>query len=189
MPIITQNRTANVGANSITPTTVSSGSVKATPNIGRVITERIVLDDVKQTVVNGTEYQGTKIATFPAGRILVLGVTATLQQTTTSTLASTLNASVTGAVSLGTVTASSTTLSSTMVNLLPSTAFTSSATINVAGTAVNAALAASAQFDGTSTPVDIYLNSAFATTTDVDGDATQTWDGTIDITYIVLGDY
>jgi hypothetical protein len=188
MPIITQNRTAAVGANSITPTAVASGSVTATPNVGRVITERIVLNDVKQTVVNGTEYQGTKIGTFPAGRILVLGVTASLQQTTTSAIASTLN-SGTGAVSLGTVTASSTTLSSTMVNLLPSTAFTSSATINVAGTAVTAALAASAQFDGTSTPVDIYLNSAYATTTDVDADATQTWDGTIDITYVVLGDY
>jgi hypothetical protein len=37
--------------------------------------------------------------------------------------------------------------------------------------------------------VDIYLNSAYATTTDVDADATQTWDGTIDITYVVLGDY
>jgi len=147
------------------------------------------LDNVAQTVVNGTEYQGTKLYDFPEGRVLVLGVTARLQQKTTSALAGTLNASSTGAVSLGTVTASATTLATTMVDLLPSTAFTSSATVNVAGTAVGAALAASAQFDGTATAKSMFLNSAFATTTDVDGDATITWSGTIIVTHIDLGDY
>lgn len=151
----------------------------------------LVLNNVGQTVVNGVEYQGTKIYDFPEGRISILGVTATLQQKTTSVLASTLNASSVGAIALGTVTASSTTLGSNAlsVNLLPSTAFTSSATINVAGTAVSAALAAAAQFDGTSTPIDVYLNTAYATTTDVDADATQTISGTIVITWINLGDY
>ena len=149
----------------------------------------LTLNNVPQTVVNGTEYQGTKIYDFPQGRILVMGVTATLQQKTTSVLASTLNASSTGAISLGTVTASSTTLATTMVDLLPSTAFTSSATINVAGTAVSAALAASAQFDGTTTAKDVYLNTAYATTGDVDADATQTISGTIVITWTNLGDY
>lgn len=149
----------------------------------------LTLDNVAQTVVNGTEYQGTKLFTFPEGRILVLGTTATLKQKTTSTLASTLNASSTGAIALGTATASSTTLSSTMVDLLPSTAFTSSATVNVAGTAVSAALASSAQFDGTSTAKAVYLNTAYATTTDVDGDATQTISGTVVICWVNLGDY
>jgi len=147
------------------------------------------LTDLAQTVVNGTEYQGTKLYDFPAGRILVLGVTASIAQKTTSALASTLNASSTGALALGTATASSTTLNSTMADLLPSTAFTSSATINVAGTAVGAALAASAQFDGTSTAKDLYINTAYATTTDVDADATQTLSGTITVTWILLGDY
>jgi hypothetical protein len=149
----------------------------------------LTLNNVPQDVVNGTEYQGTKIYDFPAGRISVLGVTATLQQKTTSALASTLNASSTGAIGLGTATASATTLATTMVDLLPSTAFTSSATINVAGTAVSAALAAGAQFNGTSTPIDVYLNTAYATTGDVDGDATQTISGTIVITWVQLGDY
>lgn len=149
----------------------------------------LTLNNVQQAVVNGTEYQGTKLFTFPEGRILVQGVIATLQQKTTSALASTLNASSTGAISLGTATASATTLATTMVDLLPSTAFTSSATINVAGTAVSAALAASAQFDGTTTAKAIFLNTAFATTTDVDADATQTISGTIVVTYVYLGDY
>jgi len=149
----------------------------------------LTLNNVPQTVVNGTEYQGTKIYDFPAGRILVMGVTATLQQKTTSVLASTLNTGSTGAISLGTATATNVSLTSTMVDLLPSTAFTSSTTINVAGTAVSAALAASAQFDGTATAKDVYLNTAYATTADVDADATQTISGTVVITWTQLGDY
>ena len=148
----------------------------------------LTLNNVPQAVVNGTEYQGTKIYDFPQGRILVMGVTATLQQKTTSAILATLN-SGTGAISVGTATASATTLASTMVDLLPSTAFTSSTVINVAGTAVSSALAASAQFDGTSTAKDVYLNTAYATTTDVDGNATQTISGTVVITWTQLGDY
>ena len=147
------------------------------------------LDNVAQTVVNGTEYQGTQIYDFPQCRLSVLGVTATLQQKTTSAIASTLNSGVTGAISLGTATASNVSLTGTMVDLLPSTAFTSSTTINVAGTAVSAALAAAAQFDGTATAKDMFLNTAYATTTDVDADATQTISGTIVVTWVNLGDY
>lgn len=149
----------------------------------------LTLDNVPQAIVNGTEYQSTLLYTFPEGRINVLGVTATLRQKTTSALASTLNASSTGAISLGTAAASATTLATTMVDLLPSTAFTSSATVNVAGTAVSAALAAAAQFDGTSAAKAMYLNTAYATTADVDGDATQTISGTIVLTFVDLGDY
>ena len=56
-------------------------------------------------------------------------------------------------------------------------------------TTVAAALAAAAQFDGTATAKDMFLNTAYATTTDVDADATQTISGTIVITWINLGDY
>lgn len=157
--------------------------------LGPLCVTTLTLANVAQAVVNGTEYQGTKIYDFPQCRINVLGVTATLQQKTTSALASTLNASSTGAIALGTATASNVSLTGTMVDLLPSTAFTSSATINVAGTAVSAALAAAAQFDGTTTAKDVYLNTAYATTTDVDGDATQTISGTVVITWLNLGDY
>lgn len=148
----------------------------------------ITLDNVAQAIVNGTEYQGTKIYDFPEGRIYVLGTVATLQQKTTSAILSTLNGSSTGAISLGTATASNVSLTGTMVDILPSTAFTSSATINVAGTAVTAVLAAAAFFDGTGTAKDVFLNTAYATTTDVDADATQTISGTVVITWVNLGD-
>lgn len=157
--------------------------------LGPIVITTLTLKNVAQTVTNGTEYQGTQIYDFPAGRIHVLGVTATLQQKTTSAIASTINSGVTGAISLGTATASNVSLTGTMVDLLPSTAFTSSTTINVAGTAVSASLAAAAQFDGTSTAKDVFLNTAYATTTDVDGDGTQTISGTVVITWINLGDY
>jgi len=156
---------------------------------GVVRTTRLTLTAVAQAIVNGTEYQSTMIYTFPEGRIMVLACVASLAQTTTSALASTLNASVTGAVSLGSAAASNVSLTSTMVDIAPTTAFTSSATINVAGTAVNPVLAAAAQIDGHTTAVPVYLNSAFATTTDVDADATQTWSGTVDLTWMWLGDF
>ncbi|MFA6063819.1 MAG: hypothetical protein WC736_14625 [Gallionella sp.] len=146
-----------------------------------------VLTDVAQAVVNGTEYQSTKLFNFPLGRINVLGVVATIAQKTTSAIAGTLNAGAVGALGIGTAAASATTLATTMVDLLPSTAFASSTVINVAGTAVSSALAASAQFDGTVTAKDVYVNTAYATTTDVDADATQTLTGTITITWSNLG--
>lgn len=173
-----------------TPKQPASGAVVAKhEQFGPICKTILTLENVAQTVTNGTEYQSTQIYDFPAGRLLVLGVTATLQQKTTSAIASTINSGVTGAISLGTAAASNVALTSTMVDLLPSTAFTSSTTINVAGTAVSAALAASAQFDGTTTAKDMYLNTAYATTTDVDGNGTQTISGTVVITWINLGDY
>jgi hypothetical protein len=148
----------------------------------------LTLTDLPQALPNATQYVGTKLYDFPEGRILVLGVTATLQETTRSAIASTLNGGKTGAASLGTATASSTTLNSTMADLLPSTAWVSSATIDVAGTAVTGALEASAHFDGTGTAKDLYLNAAVVTDGDVDADADISWSGSIRITWINLGD-
>ncbi|MEY4429854.1 MAG: hypothetical protein RLZZ182_2543 [Pseudomonadota bacterium] len=183
-------RVAEVDTRDGTVTAPATGSILLKQEqFGAFYQTTLTLSEVPQAVVNGTEYQSTLLYTFPEGRIFVLGCTATLQQKTTSALASTLNASSTGAISLGTAAASSTTLNGTAADLLPSTAFTSSATINVAGTAVSAALSAAAAFDGTSSAKVVRLNTAYATTTDVDADATQTISGTIVLTWVFLGDY
>lgn len=185
-----------------TPSTTSAG-VGAVPvalaQVGQVVASEygngvmhqtvLTLAALAQAVVNGTEYQSTKIYSFPEGRILVLGVTASLAPTTTSAISTTLNSGVTGAVALGTVAASNVALTSTMVDLLPSTAFVTSTVIDEAAAAVGAALAASTHFDGHTTHKDVYLNSGFATTTDVDADATMTWSGNVTITWLNLGDY
>jgi hypothetical protein len=182
---IADSAAASTGAVNSAITTVKESHVR----LGPLCVTTLTLDNVAQTVTNGTEYQSTKLFTFPEGRIALVGTTATLKQKTTSTLASTLNASVTGAIALGSAAASNVSLTSTMVDMLPSTAFTSSATINVFGTAVSTALAAMAQFNGTSTAIPMYLNTAYATTGDVDADATQTISGTIVFTWVYLGDY
>jgi hypothetical protein len=181
-------RLSNTNANQLGEPSVATVTARHF-QVGPFVQTVLTLNNVAQAVVNGTEYQGTKIYDFPEGRINVLGVTATLQQKTTSALASTLNASSTGSIGLGSATASATTLATTMVDFLPATAFTSSATVNVAGTAVSAALAAAAQFNGTATAIDLFLNTAYATTADVDADATQTISGTVTITWLMLGDY
>ena len=158
-------------------------------SLGPLVITTLTLSDVAQAVTNGTEYQSTEIFDFPEGRISVLGCTASLAQKTTSALATTINTGSTMACALGTAAASNVALTSTMVDLLPSTNLTTSTTINVAGSAVGAALAAAAQFDGTTTAKKMYLNTGFATTTDVDGNGTQTISGSVVITWINLGDY
>jgi hypothetical protein len=169
-----------------------SSYVTATHKVsGPTVRTTLTLASLPQTVVNGTEYQGTKIWTFPAGRIIVFDTVISLAQKTTSILADTLNASSTGAFALGSATASNVALTSTMANFLASTAFTSSATINVAGTTFTGELDANGDYsemftlDGSSTAVDLYANTAYATTTDCDADATQTLTGTIEIYWML----
>ena len=147
----------------------------------------ITLTDVSQTVTNGTEYQSTKLYDFPDGVIAIIGVSGSVTQTTTSTLSSTINASSTGAISLGTAAASSTTLSGSAANACPSTAFTSSATINVAGSEIELASTGVGYANGMTTAADLYLNTAYGTTTDVDGNGTQEFNGTIVVKWVLLG--
>ena len=184
----------------LVPTTLSScGTVNSTVSsyvtathkqLGPVVMTTLTIASLPQTVVNGTEYVGTKLWTFPSGRILILNAEMSLAQKTTSILADTLNASSTGALAIGSAAASNVALTSTMANILPSTAFTSSATINVAGTAAEAELDANndgaeiVNLDGTSTAIPVYLNCGYATTLDIDADATQNWTGTIYIKWL-----
>ena len=141
-----------------------------------------------QAVVNGTEFQGTKFFTFPEGRMIFHGCIGTFTQRTTSDPTTTIN-TATGAFAIGTATASNVALTGAMADIAPSTAFTSSATINTPSTAFSPVLAAtSAVFDGTGTAIAAFLNSGFATTTDVDADGTIDFSGTLAITWVHYGD-
>lgn len=177
----------------------ATGSIAALhEQFGPFCKTTLTLNNVPQSVVNGTEYQSTQLFVFPDGRITFLGASSTLRQKTTSAIASTINSGVTGAVSVGTTAASSTALSGANTNVMTTTAFTSSTTINVPGTAVsNGPLISGGEGsgaglsiqDGTSSAVNLYLNSAYATTTDVDADGTQTFSGTITFVWVFVGDY
>jgi hypothetical protein len=141
------------------------------------------------TVTDALAYYGTKIYDFPQGRILVLGCTGSLAFTTTSTIASTINSAANMDWALGTATATNITLDTTMVDILPKVDNPTSTVINVAAAATVGALAASAQFDGTTTPIDVFLNVSFPTNTEIDADGTMTVSGTITLTWLGLGDY
>jgi len=165
--------------------------------MGGFIRTTLTLVDVAQTVPAGATaaaFVGTKLFTFTNGRIQVHAAACTLQQKTTSVIASTINASMTCQYGLGTVTAAASTLATTMINILPGTGqtvptVTSSATINVAGTAGSSALVVPSNFDGSGASRAVFLNSAYETDADVDAEGTQTWSGTIVIEWSNLGDF
>lgn len=127
-------------------------------------------------------YGGTKVYDFPAGNILVLGATANL----TVVESGTINADFDGDFSLGTVTASNNaSLSSTEQNLIPSTATPQAVSSATTAKGINAA--AIAPLDGTTTPIDVYLNFIIDDA-DQNGGGTFTVSGPITLTWINLGD-
>jgi hypothetical protein len=130
-------------------------------------------------VTDALAYASLQLLDFPEGRILILGVTASLQFAVTSTRSSTINDSASLTWGLGTVAASNITLSSTMVDLLPKATKVLAAATTALNTASTNALAASAHFDGTATAKDAYLNVGFETGTDIDADGTLTATGVI----------
>lgn len=134
---------------------------------------------------------GTQIYDFPAGRIYILGATASVAFTTTSALASTLNASSTLSWGVGSVVTgtqdSGVPIVTSQQDIVAAAAATSSATINVAGAAANS-YGTAAAFDGTTTAINAYLNVGVGAS-DIDGDATVTASGVVRITWLQLGDY
>ncbi len=178
--------------------TTAAGAGAATTLTGMSVTEAgngvvqkttFTFTNWTPTIADLTVGVGTKIYDFPEGRIFILGSTGTNTFTTTSVLASTLNASVSCRWGVGTVTQTNATLATTEQDLLPVTTFTSSATIAVANTGTTGALAAAAAFDGTATAKDAFFNISVPTATDIDADATVQVNGSVTITWINLGDY
>lgn len=179
--------------------TKEGGGVPAIQNAYK-ITERgtdvhhktvFTFNDTPITLLDTGTGEGTLIYTFPEGAILFNGGTGSIAITTTSTLATTLNASSAMSWGVGSVTQQGNiTLATTEQDFIPTTAITSSATIDVAGavssTAADGVLVA---LDGTSTAIELHLNFAIGTATDIDADATITVDGTVNIFWTNLGDY
>lgn len=124
-----------------------------------------------------------KIYDWPEGRILVLGNTASL----TLTFGANMAATGSGDISMGTTGTTDTTLDGTDVDLLPSTGLTDPLVASVGS--ASGALAASAQFDGTSTAKDMYLNVICDAGDVTTGNSSCTVTGTVTCTWINLGDY
>lgn len=135
----------------------------------------------------GVSFGGTKIFTFPEGRIYVLGSTI---KTVTFGLTNAGNATPIDGVdggdfSLGTTVAGDGTLTGTDVDILPATGI-DPISDGVAG----ATLAAAAFFDGTGTAKDIYFNILIddADVEDATSDVLEV-SAISTITWISLGDY
>jgi hypothetical protein len=140
-------------------------------------------------VTDALAYASQKLFDFPEGRINILGSTGTIQWAVTTTRASTINDSASLTWAVGSAAASNIALTSTMVDEMALATKVLSAATTALNTASTSKLAASAQFDGTGTALSAYLNTAFATNTDIDGDGTLTATGSITITWANLGDY
>jgi hypothetical protein len=174
--------TAGVGAkNGATVSAVEYGD----GNIHKTV---LTLTALPLTLRDTETGQGVKIYDFPAGRILFLGATGTVAETTTSAILTTLNGGKTYNWGVGSTTQANGTLATTEQNILQTTNGTSSATINVAG-AASGGLGVLTPLDGTSSAIDAFFNVGLATGDDIDGDATATFTGTVTITWMNLGDY
>lgn len=148
----------------------------------------ITLTNLPITVADATQGVGTKLCDFLTGLYKLRVRSASLTFTTTSVILSTLNGSKTINWALGTVTQSTTTLLGTAESdILPVTAATSSATINVVNAATVGEQWIDRVLDGSAAAPAVYLNIAIPTSTDIDADATVLVNGTISIKYEDLG--
>lgn len=140
-----------VGAAAGTGTTASEGGD------GLIHKTTITLNSLPVTVANttGVSFGGTKFYDFPAGRILVLGVTASSISfgLTDSGNVTPIDAADGGDLSIGSTAPTDGTLTGSDVDLLPSTSIDP-----LSGGVTGAALAAAAQFDGTTSALDAFFN-------------------------------
>lgn len=134
-------------------------------------------------------YGSLKIADLPEGAICVLGAVADLDLTKSS---AGVNDDWDGDFALGTAAASNNaTLSGTEADIIPSTATPQASSGATTANGQSTATECPAFFDGTSTAADVYLN---VLVDDADHDVTSTAcniiaNGTVKLTYVVLGDY
>lgn len=176
--------TSNNGAASVV-----SGMAVSEANLGGVYHQTtFTFTAVPLTLLDATVGLGTQIYTFPQGGITIQAANGSVGETTTSVLASTLNTGVTYNWGVGTVTQANGTLATTEQDLLPTTNGTASATINVAGAnSIGVRTSAPASFNGNATAKKAFFNVGIATATDIDGDATTLWTGSIILTWMFNG--
>jgi len=126
--------------------------------------------NMKVTVTDALAYASQKLFDFADGKIRVKGGVATFTFGVDTTRASTINDSASLTWGIGSAAASSATLATTMQNVVAVTTRTLTGSGAAASPASAADVASAFTLDGTSSPVDLYMNFAFATATDIDGD-------------------
>lgn len=172
--------------------TVTPATVSATEFVnGPVRQLRLTMTATPVDLVEADSYGSTLLYTMPEGRIYVVGAVATLAILTTDLRSSNINDNSTIDWAVGTAAASNVALTSTMVDLVAmenEKAFHATS-ITAYSTTTSSVLAAPAVFDGTTTPIPVYLNFGFSDVADIDADTTIYCNGVISISYVLLGDY
>lgn len=177
---VTDDATVGVASNGAVATETGNGPVRKTS---------LALTDVSVTVGNttGVSFGGTKIYDFPQGRILVLGsvLEGVTFDLTDAGNVTPIDAADGGDIAVGTTVAGDGTLTGTDVDLIPSTSIDP-----ISSGVTGAALAASAQFDGTTTAVDAYFNVLIDDADVGDGASDVVLvSGTLTLHWCLLGDY
>lgn len=174
-----------IKADTTTAGDVNGTTVTATQSYGEVHKTVITCADTPVTITYGgsgtNSVGGVKIYDMPEGRLLVLGVVVE-DMTVDPTEANGFAGTDGGDFALGTTVVSGATLATTEVDLCPATS------IDAITNVVDSALAASAQFDGTTTAKDVYVNF-LVDADDITNSAALTFDATVEITWMSLGDY
>jgi len=180
--------TFSTGAGAVIPTASQTGMTVKDIGVGGYHTTTLTLTDWPLVVTDALAYAGKQLLDFPEGRVYVIGAIAVAQFGVTTVRASTINNSSTIDWSIGTATASNVVLSATMIDLGVLVDEQAIGDDSAYGAAGNSVLAAAAFFDGTSTAKDAFFNVAFSDNTDIDADGTLKITGTIQITWLHLGD-
>lgn len=144
--------------------------------------------DMKVTVTDALAYANQKLFDFVDGKIRIKGGTATFTFGVDTTRATTINDSASLTWGIGSAAASSATLATTMQNVVAVTTRTLTGAVAAPSPASAADVVAAATLDGTTTPVDLYMNFAFATATDIDADGILSVNGRLTLLVENWGD-
>ncbi len=133
---------------------------------------------------DGANGLGVKIYDFPLGVITIQSASASVRETTTSAILTTLNGGKNLSVGVGTVTQSNAVLATTEQDIIEAfTAVSSTVIDEAAAVASKVRAVVPAVFDGSGSAIDAFFNVGVPTDNDIDDPATTLWSGTISISW------
>lgn len=146
------------------------------------------MTNMKVAVTDALAYASQKLFDFVDGKVRIKGGTATFTFGVDTARASTINDSASLTWGIGSAAASSITLATTMQNVVAVTTRTLTGTAAAPSPASAADVASAATLDGTSSAIDLYMNFAFATNTDIDADGILSVNGKLILLVELWGD-
>jgi hypothetical protein len=186
-------------------TSVNAGAIVSAA-LGKAVAQEYGNHFIHQTLIelqalpvvtgntSGISFGSKQLYEFPEGRIHILGNAAHFSKITFNTesgVSGDIAGAGSGDYSLGSTATADGVLSTTDVDLLPSSAMLDPFVAGVGQSNAGTALAAAAQFDGSATPLKMFLNTIVDDADVSDGAAADSvfFTGWIRTTWLWLGDY